>query len=144
MQPIDLLDVNVWLALAVEDHPHHERARHYWEQEGAPCLAFCRITMLGLLRLSTHSQIMAGHPFSPAEAWTMYRGFRALPEIRFLPEPPELEADFAELSGAVSFSAALWTDAYLASLARLADCRLISFDKDFAKFPDLTFLQLRV
>jgi hypothetical protein len=27
----DLLDLNVWLALASETHTHHSQAHHYWE-----------------------------------------------------------------------------------------------------------------
>ncbi|MEA2558637.1 MAG: hypothetical protein QOH06_141 [Acidobacteriota bacterium] len=31
--PIDLPDINVWLALGVADHAHHQRARSYWYEE---------------------------------------------------------------------------------------------------------------
>ena len=59
---VDLLDINVWLALADENHQHHCRARLYWEKESAARLAFCRVTMLGFLRLATHPRAMNGHP----------------------------------------------------------------------------------
>ena len=45
----DLLDVNLWLALAVEAHSHHSRAKQYWQGEAAPLTAFCRLTHLAFL-----------------------------------------------------------------------------------------------
>jgi len=42
----DLPDVNVWLALADENHLHHPRARVYWQRESASSIAFCRATIL--------------------------------------------------------------------------------------------------
>ncbi len=35
-----------------------------------------------------------------------------------------------------------WTDAYLASFAMTAACRMVSFDKGFAQYEGLQFLQL--
>ena len=90
----DLPDLNVWLALTDPDHQHHERAQRYWEAEAAPQLACCRITMLGLLRLLTHSKVMHGSPFTPEEAWLAYSSFLALPEVAFLSENPRLERQF--------------------------------------------------
>jgi len=53
----DLPDTNVWLALAAEEHPQHAAARAYWAGAHAgdggdtPFLWFCRLTMLGMVRL---------------------------------------------------------------------------------------------
>src|SRR5579872_6731962 len=59
---IDLPDINLWLALSVGDHAHHERAERYWYDESAEEIAFCRITALGFLRLCTNSSVMSGAP----------------------------------------------------------------------------------
>lgn len=141
--PVDLLDVNVWLALADENHEHHDRARQYWEQESAERLAFCRVTMLGLLRLSTHRKAMSNKPFSNAEAWKAYRSFRALPEVSLLPDPATLESIMAAWTELPGFPNHRWTDAYLAALARTAGARLVSFDADFHHFHGLDFLHLK-
>lgn len=139
---IDLLDVDVWLPLAARNHAHHQRARRYWEEESAPRIAFCRITMLGLLRLGTNAKAMDGQPFTPAEAWHAYRSFRLLPEVAFLDEPPYLEAQLAAWSDAADFAVHAWTDCYLASVALLSGCRLVSFDSDFSRFDGLDFVRL--
>ena len=137
----DLPDINVWLALACEDHQHHRRARRYWERESAPQLAFCRVTMLGLLRLATNATIMQNRPFLAAEAWKIYRDFLALPEVGFLAEPAGIEHQFAAYTN--GFPANRWTDAYLAAFAHTTGCRIVSFDRDFTKFPELEFLHLK-
>ncbi len=140
--PVDLPDINVWLALADGTHQHHGQARLYWEEGAAASLAYCRVTMLGFLRLITHPKAMAGRPFSPPEAWRAYRQFRTLPEITFLPEPLDVDATFQSLSDSADFPQPLWTDAYLAALAVACGCRLVSFDRDFRRFAGLDLLLL--
>ncbi len=138
----DLPDVNVWLALVDRHHEHHPRARRYRDGESAPRIAFCRVSMLGLLRLGTNPVVTHGEAFTASEAWNAYRAFRMLPEVAFLDEPPQLEAQLAAWSDAEDFPVRAWTDCYLASVALLSSSRLISFDRDFARFDGLEFLRL--
>jgi toxin-antitoxin system PIN domain toxin len=138
---MDLPDINVWLALVDERHAHHHRARHYWEHEAANKLAFCRVTLLGFLRLSTHAQVMP-NPLSTEEAWAIYRQFLALPVVCWLPEPAGTDAHFESLTKGNGFIHRLWTDAYLAAFAQANPCRLVSFDADFNRFAGLNFLHL--
>lgn len=137
----DLLDVNLWVALVDKRHVHHPLAQRYWSQHGATQFAFCRVTMLGFLRIVTSAKAVS-NPITHAEAWRVYRQFMALPNIRLLPEPANLEAQFQPLTAESSLPHRLWTDAYLAAFARAGGCRLVSFDADFARFPDLNFLHL--
>ena len=90
--PIDLPDVNVWLAFSVADHVHHQRARRCWYEESADQLAFCRATALGFLRLATNATVMGGQPLTVPQAWEAYGGFRRLPEVVLAPEPAGCEA----------------------------------------------------
>jgi len=138
----DLLDVNVWLALADRRHAHHSSAERYWNQHPDGPLAFCRPTMLGFLRLSTNAHALP-HPLTPQEAWTVYRQFRALPIVRFLTEPDGIETVFATLTLDPDFPRRLWTDAYLAAFAISSGCRLVSFDVDFSRLHRLNFLHLQ-
>lgn len=140
---IDLPDINVWLALTCEDHEHHARARRYWENEGASQFAFCRITMLGLLRLATNVTVMQNRPFTAPEAWKIYRDFMALPEVMFLGEVLDIEVRFGVHSDAPKFPTHRWTDAYLAAFAQGSGCRLVSFDTGFDRFRELEVLCLR-
>ncbi len=143
MAKLDVLDINVWLALADPDHQHHKRARYYWDSESLPEFAFCRVTMLGLLRLLTHPKVMQGNPFTVADAWAAYETFSSLPEVRFIEESLLAEQHFARLTKSPAFIAHRWTDAWIAAIALSADARIVSFDADFATFDGLRFLLLK-
>ncbi len=137
----DLLDINVRLALVDKRHVQHQAASHYWQEQAAQTLAFCRVTALGFLRLSTHARVLA-NPLSPQEAWIVYRQFLAIPILRFLAEPPGLDDHFQALTYTPAFPHHLWTDAYLAAFCLAGNYRLVSFDGDFQRFPALNFLHL--
>ena len=138
----DLLDVNVWLALADENHSHHAAAQRYWQNQAAPSVAFCRVTMLGFLRLATHRTVLS-RSLSPGEAWEIYQRSLAQEDVNFVHESPTLEREFQTIACQPGFSSRLWTDAYLAAFARSAGCRIVSFDTDFkGLLPDRDFLLL--
>ena len=139
---IDLLDVNVWLALSASEHPHHPLARDYWHEQAAERLAFCRVTMLSFLRLLTHETVMGGQPLGAAEAWLAYETWRGTGDVVLVAEPDACEVLLAEWSRAGRLSHRLWTDAYLAAFAISAGYRLVSFDGDFARFEGLALLLL--
>lgn len=138
---IDLLDVNVWLALVDENHTHHRAASHYWNEQIGAQTAFCRVSMLGFLRLSTQPRVLS-RTLSHHEAWHIYRRYLAIPEVWFLTEPESTELHLATLTLTDSMPHRLWTDAYLAAFALATGCRLVSFDRDFQCFPGLDFLHL--
>ncbi len=139
---IDLPDVNVWLAFSVADHEHHQRARRYWYEEAGDRLAFCRVTALGLLRLTTNATVMGGQPLTVAQAWQAYDAFRRLPEVLLANEPEGCEALLKRWALGDRFTSRKWTDAYLAAFARASGFRLVSLDGDFTHFDGLEFLHL--
>ena len=139
---MDIPDINVWLALVDQNHTHYAEAARYWNELSHSELAFTRVSMLGLLRLSTQPRVLS-RTLTASEAWLIYDQFAALPHVRFLSEPIGLDARFQAFTKAsATFSRHLWTDAYLAALASVSGCRLVSFDTDFARFPGLDFLHL--
>jgi predicted nucleic acid-binding protein len=68
----DLLDANVWLALAANKHIHHARAKAWFTSRGDRRCAFCRVTQFALLRHLTNRAIMGPNVRTPAEAWALY------------------------------------------------------------------------
>ncbi len=139
---MDIPDINVWLALVDHNHIHHEPAARYWEEFADTQVAFTRISMMGLLRLSTQPRVLS-RTLTNTEAWAVYRDFVALPHIKFLTEPAGLDAHLHALSIQAALPHRLWTDAYLAAFALTSGCRLVSFDSDFSRFPKLSFLHLQ-
>ena len=139
---VDLPDVNLWLALAVGDHVHHDRARRYWFDESAEQVAFCRVTVLGLLRLTTNATVMGGKPLTAAEAWSTYRAFRQLDEVFLATGEDGCEDVLGWWVMGSTVIPRLWTDAYLGALAKASGWRLVSFDGDFTRFDGLELLLL--
>ena len=139
---IDLPDVNVWLALSASEHPAHRQAQEYWHAAAADRLAFCRVTVLGFLRLTTNDVVMGGQPLSPPEAWAAYQAWRQLDNIVLAPEPEGCDGQLAESIEREVLTPRLWTDAYLAAVARAGGWRLVSFDRDFARLDGLDLLLL--
>ena len=136
----DLPDINVWIALLNAQHPHHSAAKLYWENTEATRVGFCRVTMLGVLRLSTNKVVMGGAPYTTQEAWEAFQAVAALPEVKFIAEPAGIDVLMQQLTAAPSFRSTDWTDAYLAALAQLSNLRMVSFDKGFANYGGLTLL----
>ena len=137
MSRADLLDVNVWLALAHVHHPHHAAARQYWAANIVP-MAFCRTSMQGFLRLVTQPAVMGSAVHTPAEAWSIYAAHLATGRSLLLPEPDGVDVVWQRLSSTKGFHIRDWKDAYLASFARCADCRLVSFDAGLAQHQKTT------
>lgn len=140
---IDLPDINVWLAFSVADHAHHQRARRYWYEEAGDQLAFCRVTVLGFLRLSTNATVMGGQPLTVPQAWQAYGAFRRLPEVLLADEPEGCETWLEEWAMGNRPTPRQWTDAYLAAFARAAGLRFVSFDGGFTRFDGLDLLHLK-
>jgi toxin-antitoxin system PIN domain toxin len=138
---IDLLDVNVWLALVDENHVHHDAAQAYWQRQAAESVAFCRVSLLGFLRLATHRGVLS-QPLTPREAWAIVQRYLAEPDICLLQEPPGVDETFIQWTLDPDFAPSRWTDAYLAAFAQASGGRMVSFDADFDRFAGLHFLRL--
>jgi uncharacterized protein len=142
LPPCDLLDVNVWLALAAADHPHHERARDYLREQSGPEVAFCRITVLGLVRHLTNPAVMRHAALPSHLAWERYQEWRRLPGVTLLAEPEGVEAALQAVLRTHRCGPRGVTDAYLAAFAESARCRLVSFDGGFSRFHGLNYFHL--
>ena len=143
MKSLDLLDVNVWLALAHPAHTHHEAAKRYWSSASAQ-LAFCRTSMQGFLRLVTQPAVMGAAVHTAEEAWGIYTAHLLSGRVVFLPEPATTEEQMRRYTLSPGFHTRDWTDAYLASFALTAGCRMVSFDSAFTQYERLDFLPLKV
>ena len=141
--PIDLPDINVWLAFSVADHAHHQRARQYWYSEAGDQLAFCRVTALGFLRLSTNPTVMDGQPLTVPQAWQAYDAIRRLPEVLLADEPEDCESWLESWALGDRPAFRQWTDAYLAAFARAGGFRFVTFDEGFNRFEGLDLLHLK-
>ncbi len=118
-----LLDINVLLALSVDQHVHHAVAherfadlKHWYT---------CPVTEAGLLRLLLTEQVV-GRPVSGDEALTQLRAIRDVPGWGFLADTASLadpHVDTRVLMGRMQV-----TDLQLVNLAAASATRLVTFD----------------
>ena len=139
---IKLADANIWLALAYSGHVHHPVAQTWFDTQSNNSCAFCRITQLALLRHLTNSKIMGPFVQNQQQAWAAYDSLSSDPRVTFLQEPATLDAEFRRLTQSSAPSHQQWTDAYLASIAKLSSAQLVSFDRGFGSFAGLDFVIL--
>ncbi len=126
-------DENVWVALALHSHFHHEIARNWFEsleaQDDAR-LCFCRITQVSFLRLITTEAVMgADEVLSQRQAWDVYDRWFEDSRVIFLEEPGNLEKLWRTISRQARPAAKDWADSYLLAFAEAADLSLVTFDR---------------
>ena len=139
----DLLDASVWIPLSAPDHVHYSRARRYWEYEAAEELAFCRVTVVSLLRHLTNTRILREAALNGKEAWQALETWLAVPRVVLLQEPFGIDELLSQWAKQLKLTGGGWTDAYLAAFAMAGSYRLVTFDSDFQQYSGLDVLQLR-
>jgi toxin-antitoxin system PIN domain toxin len=122
-------DLNVWLALSVENHEHHEAAEAWRFESRTERLVFCRHTQLGLFRLLSTAAIMGPKTLSQTACWKMYDNLLKSGIAGFEDEPPGLEDWLRIMTGGAEHSPKVWADAYLCAFAEAARLTLITFDR---------------
>ena len=129
-----LIDINVWLAMTWDLHPHHDRASRWYVSAGNSALLFCRFTTLGFLRLLTHDKVMGDSTATLSEALKLYDQWIADPRVDLAPEPRQTGKLFREALDPIALRPATKAigDGYLIGFAVAAGARLVTFDKGLA------------
>jgi hypothetical protein len=133
------IDLNVWLALFVDRHPHYTIAWEWLnELPDDARLIVCRYTQLGMLRLLTNKAVMGDETLTLHQAWAVYDRWLEDPRVEFYPEPRNLESAFRLATKPFATKqASKWVgDCWLLAFAEAANARLVTFDQalyDFAR-----------
>jgi uncharacterized protein len=130
-----LLDANVWVALALESHGHHQIAFAWFNslpENMSAC--FCRMTQNSFLRLVSSKAIFQEDAMTNENAVKAYRRFRLDPRVAWLDEPLGLESEWLATASLRSSAPKLWMDAYLSTHARLNGARFVTFDRGFSQY----------
>ena len=146
MAAMKLLDVNIWLALVLSGHTHHEAARAWLDgEEKSASLCFCRSTQQGLLRLLTTAEVLARYgnpPLTNREAWAVVERLMEDERITFVREPEGVEETWKSLAIRDAHSPKLWMDAWLAAFALRAGLQMVTTDKAFSQFKGLKVVRV--
>lgn len=125
-------DVNVWLALLLEDHIHRPAATAWWSTDESSVIGFLRLTQMSVLRLLTNAVAMNGKPLRMPQAWAAYDRLFTDDRVAFIPEPRGTEVRFRQLTRHNLASPKLWADAWLLAFTECAGGRLVTFDRALA------------
>jgi toxin-antitoxin system PIN domain toxin len=119
-------------------HPHHKCAGGTFASATAESPAcFCRATQQRFLRLATTPALLRAYRadgFTNRDAVDLHSTLIQLPNIRVLPEPPDLEIVWQQLAALPSASPKVWMDAYLAAFAIGHAVEFVTLDRDFKRF----------
>jgi uncharacterized protein len=125
-------DLNVWLALNVEQHRDYEETSRWYESLDGTPLLFCRITQLGLLRLLTTPAVMGKEVLTNGEALRIYQAWILKGTAILFPDPATFDVEFAKFGNTPQSSPKLWADAYLSAFAVSGSLSLITRDRALA------------
>lgn len=125
-------DVNVWMAVLLAEHSHHDLAKSWWRSDNSDSLCFTRITQLSVLRLLTTPAIMNGKPLTMNAAWKAYDRLFLDERVTYSPETDGIEKIFRDYTSTSTPSPKVWADSWLLAMAKSHNGTVITFDKGLA------------
>jgi len=136
-----LVDANILLYAVDSDSRFHEPAREWLEGalNGTRRVGIPWSSLTAFLRISTHPRALR-EPLGPTDAWSFVEEWLDAP-VTWTPEPGRGHREI--LGGLVrdlDLRANLVPDAVLAALCLEHGLIMVSADSDFARFPDLTWV----
>lgn len=135
---MNVLDVNVLIALFRPDHVHHERATTWWDasQQAGKSFTVPDVVAVGFCRLVTNRRIYSV-PATFAEACDFLGALRAQDlSLGFVADPRTM-AEFERLGHSIDVRGDLVTDTYIAAVASSYGATVVTFDRDFRRFDGL-------
>jgi uncharacterized protein len=123
---VDLLDINVLIALAWPQHIHHAQAHRWFDAVGRAVWATCPLTQPAFIRISSNHK-MIPEAVGPREAVATLARITALPGHHFWPDEPA-PVELPIFSSLALMEQRQVTDAYLYALARHHKGKLATFD----------------
>ena len=136
-----IVDANVLLYAVDNTTTFHLQAREWLEAalNGPTRIGFPWPTLTAFQRISTHPRASA-NPLDPRQAWAYVTDWLAADQA-WIPVPGDRHATvLGSLLVRYDVRANLVTDAHLAALAIEHGVGVCSFDSDFARFPELTWV----
>jgi hypothetical protein len=138
---VNLVDANVLLYAVNRDARHHDRARGWLDDalSGADTVAFAWIALLAFVRLSTKVGLFPD-PLTADQALDRVDAWLSAPPAVVVEPTVDHPRIVRRLLGDVGVGGNLVNDAHLAALAVEHRCGIVSFDYDFGRFPDVSWL----
>lgn len=136
-----LLDANVLLYSVDEESHFHEPARHWitGALNGPQRVAIPWTSLWAFVRIVTNPRALA-NPLTPPQAWEHVEDWRNAPAT-WIPSPgPGHAAILKDLITRYDLRGNLVSDAVIAALCLEHGVAVVSADSDFARFPEVTWI----
>lgn len=134
-------DVNLLLYAVISGFPHHQRAQAWWERtvNSTTRVGLTQPALFGFLRIATNARVLAS-PLAVPDAVAYVQDWLTQPNVELLiPGPGHLDTALRLLQD-IGTAGNLTTDAQLAAYALEHDAEMHSNDTDFARFPNLKWV----
>jgi toxin-antitoxin system PIN domain toxin len=137
---VKLFDVNVLINAYREDAVHHEACRSVIEDaiSGPAAFALTPVVLSGFLRIVTHRRVFRT-PTPLADAIEFVEILRSMPQAVIVQPGRRHWGIFTQLCLESRASGNLVPDAFLAGIAIESGSEFVTTDRDFARFPGLTW-----
>ena len=134
-------DVNLLLYAVVSGFPQHLRARTWWEQSinGSTPIGLTHPAVFGFLRIVTSGRVLQT-PLPVDAAVGYVQEWLAQPNVELLVPGSNHLSIALDLLREIGTAGNLTTDVQLAAYAVEHGAEMHSHDTDFARFPDLTWV----
>jgi len=136
-----LVDANLLLYAYDSDSAHHRTSKDWWEKvlNGHVPVWLCWPTVLAFIRISTNSRLLAS-PLSIEDASEIVDSWLARRVVQWREPGTHHWSVLKQTLKDGQIAGPLVTDAHLAALAIEHGAVLYSADRDFARFPELRWV----
>ena len=134
-------DANLLLYAYNSDSPFHKRAANWWESclSGDESVGLCSAVLYSFIRIATSARVYQ-KPLTIEEASTHIRSWMDVAVTEFITGDYEEFEKSVELLLKAGAGGNLTTDAQIASLGIKYNAVIHSADSDFARFPEVNWV----
>lgn len=137
-----IVDTNVLVQAVNRDAPQHVGCRDWLDRhlEGAGTVGFPWVVALGFIRIVTHQKVLP-RPLTVDQALEVLDRWLSQPTAVVCQPSGRHRQLLAEYLRKAGTGGNLTTDAHLAALATELQATIVSFDRDFDRFPGVRWIQ---